>query len=140
MSDTYSSSSMSSGSPPHPLGQDYTPSSAINDAFSSKARELFEEYLSTHVSRFRLTYQRWRSIKTFLHNPTKPASTPEEHKLKYFAIKQFGFDAESFVCRISAKTQLKRVVLEHDVFDIITQAHVSLLHVGKNKTFQYIAE
>lgn len=55
----------------HPLG--HAPSSNALAAFSPSARTAFEEYLHANRHRFRLNFERYRLIKTYLRDPSLEA-------------------------------------------------------------------
>jgi hypothetical protein len=105
--------------------------------FPSTVRTAFEAYLSnpTYSNREQLSNQKWNDIHTILHNPTAFIITDQESiNLKHRAQSDFELLNEKLYKKRDASYENPRyVVLKVEIFDIIAEEHLKLLHAGRNK-------
>ncbi|KAF8418147.1 hypothetical protein EV426DRAFT_577688 [Tirmania nivea] len=97
----------------HPLGS--APSPSAIETFSGTARTNLEEY---------------RKIKAYLRDPNLKAAkgNTTEIKLRSKALKEY--ELRNNALYFTAGKNNQRVVLKHDVFDVIAHTHDALMQAG----------
>jgi hypothetical protein len=112
--------------------------------FPNDVRTAFEAYISspTYSNREQLSYKKWDDIRTILQNPTAFKPTDQESmNLKHRA--QFDFELINNKLYKQKDIQYRNpryVVLKAEVFDVIAQEHLKLLHAGRNKVWPTIKQ
>ena len=69
-----------------------------------------------------------------------PTGDLAEIKLRWKALNEYELRNDALHYIAGKNNNGKRVVLEHEVFDVVAHIHDTLLHAGKNKTFATINE
>ena len=112
--------------------------------FPNDVRTAFEAYISstTYYNREQLSYDKWDRIRTILQNPTAFKPTDKESKnLKHRAQFDFELIDNKLYRQSNARYSTPRyVVLKAEVFDIIAEEHLKLLHAGRNKVWPTIEQ
>ena len=108
--------------------------------FSSAAHSAFTQFLNSQdlKRRVRPTDEHHSHIRDYLSN-TRISITQEDRRLKFKAFQKYSLIDGLLHTQAGAGrlrfTAARRVPRDEDVFDIITKAHLGLLHPGQEKTF-----
>ena len=111
--------------------------------FSAESRRAFDEYLATQDNQrhVRPTNEKHTHIREYL-TETRIAITQEDRRLKFRASKEFLLVNGRLYARAGQDSKgIKKqrfIPRDEDVFDVITEAHIGLLHPGQDKTFHEI--
>jgi hypothetical protein len=112
--------------------------------FPNDVRTAFEAYISssTYYNREQLSHAKWSQIRTILENPT--AYIPynrETTNLKNRAQSAFELINNKLYKQSDIRhLQPRYIVQKAEVFDIIAQEHLKLLHAGRNKVWPTIEQ
>ncbi|KFY81192.1 hypothetical protein V499_00018 [Pseudogymnoascus sp. VKM F-103] len=114
--------------------------------FPYDVRTAFEAYISspTYYNREQFSHQKWSQIRTILEDPT--AFTPhnkESINLKHHTLSSFKLVNNKIYKQSdkrSDKQHLRYVFQKAEVFDVIAQEHLKLLHAGRNKVWPIIRQ
>ena len=115
---------------------------SVTSPFSSAAREAFESFVLSNGEkrRIRPTDGNHAMIRDYL-SATRVAITQEERRLKHKSLKKYCLvDGRLHVIARPgiADNEARCVPRDEEVFDIIINAHLGLVHAGRDKTFQEI--
>ena len=111
--------------------------------FSNDARLQFEQLLSNqveaHQRRVRPTPEVYEKIRGFLVGSRKQESQ-QDYRLKFDAFQRFQLrDGKLFSITAGSGTGYY-VPRDSEVFDIVVNTHLLLVHAGRDKTFQKVDE
>jgi hypothetical protein len=115
---------------------------ALINPFPNDVRTAFEAYISstTYYNREQLPYEKWDQMRTILYDLTAFKLTDKESmNLKHRA----QFDFELINNKLYRQKDIwhpnaRYAVLKSEVFDIIAQEHLKLLHASCNKVWPTI--
>jgi hypothetical protein len=106
--------------------------------FPNDVRTAFQEYISsdTYNNREQLPYEKWHRMHVFLDNPALKPDDRADINLKHRALAEFELVYNKLYRRPDKRHLDSRyVVPRSEVFDIIAQEHLKLLHAGRNKVW-----
>jgi hypothetical protein len=111
--------------------------------FPNDVHTAFEEYINsnTYHNREQLPYEKWHQMHVLLDDPTIKPEDRETINLKHRT--QLNFELiHNKLYRQKDKRHLnpRYVVPKSEVFDVITQEHLKLLHAGRNKVWPAIEQ
>jgi hypothetical protein len=110
---------------------------ALINPFPNDVRTAFETYISssTYYNREQLSHAKWSQMRTILQNiTTYTPSNQESSNLKHRTQSQFELINENLYKKSDIRhLQPRYVVQKVEVFDVIAQEHLKLLHAGRNK-------
>jgi hypothetical protein len=109
--------------------------------FPNEVRNAFEAYIHSpiYTNRERIEYIKWQYLHILLDNPDKKPENQTESRLKHRALTEFQLiNNKLYRLSDSRFPELRYVVPESEVFDIIAGIHQQLLHTGKNKIWEAI--
>jgi hypothetical protein len=112
--------------------------------FPHDVRTAFEAYMSstTYYNREQFTHEKWHRMHTILDNPTayipynKESSNLKTRTLSSFMLINNKLHKQGDIQHLHPRI----MVLKEEVFDIIIQEHLKLLHVGWNKVWPTIKQ
>lgn len=110
-------------------------------AFSTSARQAFNDFLEAYSSRYRITRQKRTNIISWLNNEQRTPINTIEHGQRHHALQSFRYDAEKdlLIALPSQSHELERqVVVEEEIFRIIEQEHLLSKHAGQDATWASI--
>ena len=105
--------------------------------FPNDVRTAFEAYISSpaYYNREQLLYEKWHQMRVILQNPT--AFIPfdkESSNLKHRTQSQFELIYNKLYKQSDIRHQNPRYVVQKaEVFDVIAQEYLKLLHASRNK-------
>ena len=118
----------------------HSPMSTISP-FSSAAREVFESFVFANGQqrRVRPSNENHALIRKYLSG-TRVSITQEDRRLKFKSLNQYCLiDGKLHtMARSGVEIDARCVPRDEEVFDIIINAHLGLVHAGRDKTFQEI--
>jgi hypothetical protein len=112
---------------------------AIINPFPHDVRTAFQDYISssTYYNREQLSHEKWSQIHTILQNPAtfipynRETANLKQHTLSDFKLINNKLYKQSD--KRSSNQHSRHVVQKAEVFNIITEEHLKLLHAGRNK-------
>lgn len=111
--------------------------------FPNDIRIAFQCYIQApgYINRERIEYSKWVRLHHFLDNPNLKPESQTESRLKHRAYAEFELIHDKLFRRADSRFRNPRyVVPESEVFDIIANEHLQLLHAGQTKTWAAVQQ
>ena len=111
--------------------------------FPSDVRRAFEAYISsdTYYNREQISHEKHHRMRIILNNPLLKPEDRDGFNLKHRTQLNYELINDKLYRQKDSKHQIPRyVVPQLEVFDIIIQEHLQLLHAGRNKVWPAIEQ
>ena len=118
----------------------------MSESFGPEVRAAFETFLrQSDASHFHLPFDQWVEICQMIQNPDSFQNLDKDgQREKWTALNEYVLDEQGTLFKLPTIKQLssgmgqRKVVLEHEVYEIIYNMHIGLIHAGGDKTFKTI--
>ena len=110
-------------------------------AFSTSARQTFDDFLEANSSRYRITREKRSNIISWIMDDQKTPTTQTEHNLHHHALHSFKYDTEKDILTFLPSDNHpaeQQVVVQEEIFRVIEQEHLLSKHAGQDTTWASI--
>ena len=110
-------------------------------AFSTSARQTFDDFLEANSSRYCITREKRSNIISWIMDDQKTPTTQTEHNLHHHALHSFKYDTEKDVLTFLPSDNHpaeRQVVVQEEIFRVIEQEHLLSKHAGQDTTWASI--
>ncbi len=110
-------------------------------AFSTSAKEAFEDFLKANSSRYRITREKRANIISWIRDNPKAPKTQHDYSQRHHALQSFRYDVEKdMLLALPSESWPKdcQVVVENEIFGVIEQEHLLSKHAGQDTTWASI--
>ncbi|KAI9766128.1 MAG: hypothetical protein M1839_005023 [Geoglossum umbratile] len=107
-------------------------------AFSTSAREAFEDFLKDSASRYRISKEKRINIISWIKDDFREPKTQNNYSQHHHALEGFQYDAERDLLLVLASENWpkeRQVVVEGEIFRMIKQEHLLSKHAGQDTTW-----
>ncbi|KAI9759664.1 MAG: hypothetical protein M1840_003230, partial [Geoglossum simile] len=100
-------------------------------AFSTSAREAFEDFLKNSSSRYRISREKRTNIISWVKDNSREPKTQFDYSQRHRALEGFRYDAERDLLLALASENWpkeRQVVVEEEIFRVVEQEHLLSKH------------
>ncbi|KFY29450.1 hypothetical protein V491_00025, partial [Pseudogymnoascus sp. VKM F-3775] len=115
--------------------------------FPNDVRTAFQAYIQSQSedgsqtrNRERITPIKQQRIFTFLNSPHIKAIDAIDARLKHRALTEFHITQDKLYRNSNATHKARYIVQESEVFDLIINEHLQLLHAGRDKVWAIVQQ
>jgi hypothetical protein len=112
-------------------------------AFSIAARHTFNEWLSSHTNRFRITGAKRAEIISWIIDDLRAPQNQSESSKQFHIRRTYRYDAERDILIAlpsDGHSQERKVVVQDEIFSVIEQEHLLSKHAGQETTWASISK
>ena len=112
-------------------------------AFSTAARHTFNDWLSLHTNRFRITGAKRAEIISWIIDDLRVPQGQSESSKRFHIRRTFRYDAEKDILIAlpsDGHSQERRAIVQDEIFGVIEQEHLLSKHAGQDTTWASISK